>query len=46
MHASIMIGKDEEETWQMANELVEWHKKYVTDQKDVLRMEDYTVREY
>ena len=42
----IMVGKDEKETWQMANELIEWHKKYVVDQKDVRREEDYTVRKY
>jgi len=43
---SIIVGKDEKETWQMANELVEWHKKYVVDQKDVRREEDYTVKKY
>jgi len=43
---SIIVGKDEKETWKMADELVEWHKKYVRDQKDVGRSEDYTVRKY
>jgi hypothetical protein len=39
---AIMVAKDEEECWQMLNELMEWHKKYVVDQKDVTRTEDYT----
>jgi len=43
---SIIVGKNVKETWQMANELVEWHKKYVVDQKDVARTEDYTIRKY
>jgi len=43
---SIIVGKNESETWQMANELIEWHKKYVLDQKDIIREEDYTVRKY
>ncbi len=43
---SILVGKDEKETWQMIDELMEWHKKYVADQKDVLRMEDYTVETF
>jgi len=43
---SILVGKDDKETCQMANELIEWHKKYVADQKDVLRIEDYTVETF
>ena len=42
----LIVGKDEKETMKMANELIEWHKKYVIDQKDVMRTEDYTVRKF
>jgi len=41
-----IVGKNEEETWKMINELTEWHKKYTTDQNDVSRIEDYTERKY
>jgi hypothetical protein len=43
---TLIVGKDEKEAWEMANELVEWHKRYVKDQKDVIRTEDYTVKKY
>jgi len=43
---SIIVGKDEKETWKMAEELTEWHKKYTSDQNDITRGEDYTVRKY
>lgn len=39
---AILVGKDEKELMQMLDELTEWHKKYVVDQKDVSREEDYT----
>lgn len=42
----LIVGKDEKETMEMADELIEWHKKYMTDQNDVSRSEDYTVRKY
>jgi len=37
-----MVGKEEKETFQLPNELIEWHKKNVIDQKDIIREEDYT----
>ncbi len=37
-----MVGKEEKETFQMPNELIECYKKYVVDKKDVKREEDYT----
>ena len=43
---ALIVGKDENETWQMANELVEWHKKYTADQDEVDRTEDYTEKKY
>ena len=42
----ILVGKDEKETSQMADELIEWHKKYVVDQKDVRREYDFRKRKY
>lgn len=43
---SIIVGKDKEETWKMADELKEWHKKYTTGQNDVRREEDYSKKKY
>ena len=43
---ALIVGKDEQETWQMANDLMEWHKKYTTDQDEVSRTEDYTEKKY
>jgi hypothetical protein len=31
---------------EMANELTEWHKKYVSDQKEVMRTENFRKRKY
>jgi hypothetical protein len=43
---ALIIGKDEQETMQMIEELMEWHKKYTADQKDVSITEDYTEKKY
>jgi hypothetical protein len=43
---SIIVGKDERETAQMCDELIEWHKKYTKDQKEVRREESYFKKKY
>jgi hypothetical protein len=43
---SIIVGRDEGETSKMRDELMEWHKKYTKDQKDVRREESYGKKKY
>jgi hypothetical protein len=42
---AVMVGKDERETMQILDEMVELFRKHTSNQKDCFRIEDYTRHE-
>lgn len=43
---SVIVGKDEEETSQILDDLIKIEEKYTADQKDIKTEEDYAEKRY